>query len=297
MVFPSGLFRVDVLPDFLIIGAQKAGTTSLASYLAAHPKVVPPKRKEVHFFDLNYGRGLKWYRSHFSIAVGKKLWSCMRSRPLLTGEATPYYIFHPLAASRAFDLLPAARIIVLLRDPVDRAYSHYHHEVRLGAESLSFEDAIEAEDRRIAEEGQRLALDSSYASFNYLHFAYLKRGIYADQINRWLEFYRPEQFLILSSEAFFKNPALEYQKVLQFLGLPPWNLPAYPAELVGTYRPLSTATRDHLQQYFAPHNSRLRRQLNSIWPGTGDEVLDGFTRSAGTKRLLAETGEDKISTR
>lgn len=232
-------------------------------------------------FDLNYEKGVDWYRSHFPIAVGQELRDRVRGRRMLTGEASPYYIFHPLAASRAFDLLPAARVIVLLRDPVDRAYSHYHHEVRLGAESLSFEDAIEAEDDRIAEEGQRLALDSSYRSFNYLHFTYLKRGIYADQITRWLRHYRPEQFLILSSEQFFTNPALEYQRVLQFLGLPPWDLPAYPAERVGTYRPLPTATRGYLREYFAPHNSTLRRLLNSVWPGTGDVVLDGFSRSAG----------------
>jgi hypothetical protein len=285
MIFPRILFRRDALPDFLIIGAQKAGTTSLASYLAAHPGVVPSKCKEVHFFDLNYEKGVDWYRSHFSI-VGQGMRSRIRGRRMQTGEASPYYIFHPLAAWRAFDLLPAARVIVLLRDPVDRAYSHYHHEIRLGAESLSFEDAIEAEDHRIAQEGQRLTLDSSYISFNYQHFTYLKRGIYADQIKRWLRYYRPEQVLILSSEQFFKDPASEYQRVLQFLGLPPWDLPAYPAELVGTYPPLSTATRRYLREYFAPHNSALRRFLNSVWPGTGDVVLDGFSRSVRGNRTF-----------
>ena len=124
MIFPRILFRRDALPHFLIIGAQKAGTTSLASYLAAHPGVVPSKRKEVHFFDLNYEKGVDWYRSHFPIARGQGLRRRMRGRRMLTGEASPYYIFHPLAASRAFDLLPAARVIVLLRNPVDRAYSH-----------------------------------------------------------------------------------------------------------------------------------------------------------------------------
>jgi hypothetical protein len=297
MIFSRRLFRRDALPDFLIIGAQKAGTTSLASYLAAHPGVVPSKCKEVHFFDLNYERGVDWYRSHFPVALGQVLRSRMRGRRIQMGEASPYYIFHPLAASRAFNLLPAARVIVLLRDPVDRAYSHYHHEIRLGAESMAFEDAIEAEDHRIAEEGQRLALDSSYVSFNYQHFAYLKRGIYADQIRRWLRYYRPEQFLILSSERFFKNPASEYQRVLQFLGLPPWDLPAYPAELVGTYRPLATATRRYLGEYFAQHNAALRRLLNSAWPGTGDEVVDGFSRSPGEPQFLAEAGEDKVSAR
>jgi hypothetical protein len=277
MIFPRIPFRRHALPDFLIIGAQKGGTTSLASYLGAHPNVIPSKRKEVHFFDLNYEKGVDWYRSHFSIGAGKGL----LSRRMQTGEASPYYIFHPLVASRAFDLLPGARIIILLRDPVDRAYSHYHHEIRLGAESLSFEDAIEAENHRIGEEGQRLALDSSYVSFNYQHFTYLKRGIYTDQIRCWLRYYRPEQLLILSSEQFFKNPASEYQRVLQFLGLPSWDLQAYSAELVGSYQPMPPTTRRHLREYFAPHNSALRLLLNSVWPGRGDVVLEGFSRSAG----------------
>src|SRR5271167_4574735 len=114
MIFPRILFRRDALPDFLIIGAQKAGTTSMASYLAAHPRVAPSKCKEVHFFDLNYEKGVDWYRSHFPIGVGEGLLGRLRGRQMQTGEASPYYIFHPRAASRAFDLLPAARVIVLL---------------------------------------------------------------------------------------------------------------------------------------------------------------------------------------
>ena len=155
---------------------------------------------------------------------------------------------------------------------------------------MSFEDAIEAEDHRIANEEQRLALDSSYISFNYLHFTYRKRGIYADQIRRWLRYYRPEQLLIVSSEQFFKDPALEYQRVLQFLGLPPWDLPAYPAELVGTYRPMPAATHKYLREYFAPHNSALRRLLNSVWPGIGDAVVDGFSGLERQERSLSNAG-------
>jgi Sulfotransferase domain len=276
MFFRRTPFRRNTLPDFLIIGAQKAGTTSLASYLAAHPNVAPAKCKEVHFFDLNYQKGIHWYRSHFSVAIGEDWRRRIRGRRVQTGEASPYYIFHPLAAARACDLLPKVRIIVLLRDPVDRAYSHYHHEMRLGAESMPFDEATDAENSRIAEEEQRLALDPSYLSFNYQHFSYLKRGIYVDQIKRWLRYYRPEQFLILSSERFFKGPAAEYQRVLRFLGLPPWDLHAYPAELAGTYEPLSTGIRDRLRKYYAQHNSELRQLLDSVWPGTGTEVVDGF---------------------
>jgi hypothetical protein len=277
IAYPSGLFRRSILPDFLIIGAQKAGTTSLASYLAAHPCVVAPKWKEVHFFDLNYANGVDWYRSHFPIATARLLKSRFHGQPLRAGDATPYYLLHPQAPSRAADLIPTARIIILLRDPVDRAYSHYHHEVRLGKETLSFDKAIEAERSRIDGEHERLENEPSYQSVSYQHFTYLARGLYADQIARWLNYYCPAQFLVLSSEQFFESPARAYENVLKFLGLPSWQLPAYPAEHVGRYVPMSAATRGWLRQFYAPHNQILRRQLNSKWPGSGDAIVGRFS--------------------
>ncbi len=273
----AGWFRSDTLPDFLIIGAQKAGTTSLASYLAAHPSVVSPRYKEVHFFDLNYGNGIEWYRSHFPLGRRRRLKSLLRGRRLRAGDATPYYLLHPRAAHRASVLMPRARIIVLLRDPVNRAYSHYHHECLLKTESLSFEEAIDAEPARIAGEVDRLEADESYESFNYQHFTYLARGIYSEQISRWLQYYRPVQLLVLSSEQFFAAPAQEYQKVLKFLGLPHWELPSYRAELAGSYPPMQEATRKRLREYYASHNRNLRQYLNSNWPGMGDVIVDRFS--------------------
>ena len=275
--FFASLLRAYNLPAFLIIGAQKAGTTSLASYLAAHPSVVSPSFKEVHFFDLNYPRGAKWYRSHFPVGARRRLRSLLRGRHLHATDATPYYMLHPRAAFRASHLIPRARIIVLLRDPVDRAYSHYHHEVRLGKESLTFEDALAAEPSRIAGEVRRLEAEPLYEGFNYQHFTYLERGIYSDQIRRWLNYFRPDQFLVLSSEQFFEDPAGEYRKVLKFLSLPSWDLPAYPAEHVGTYPPMPAAIRDRLVMYYTPHNHALRQYLNSHWPSSGDAIVDRFS--------------------
>jgi hypothetical protein len=275
--FRPNILTPGALPDFLIIGAQKAGTTSLASYLAAHPCVVAPRWKEAHFFDLNYEKGIDWYRSIFPVGVRARVGSRFRGRRLQTGDSTPYYILHPWAAARARDLLPKAKIVILLRDPVDRAHSHYHHEVRLGKETLTFEEAIDAEDSRIAGEARRLAVDPYYTSFNYQHFSYLERGIYSHQMMRWLKFYPPSQILVLSSELFFASPDVEYRRVLKFLGLPEWKLPAYPAEHVGTYAPMSKATRKRLREFYAPHNQTLRQQLNSDWPGTGDAIVDRFS--------------------
>jgi hypothetical protein len=283
--FLSRQLRAHPLPAFLIIGAQKAGTTSLASYLAAHPNVVSPLWKEVHFFDLHYKEGAQWYRAHFPVGGRRWIRNRLLGRHLLAVDATPYYLMHPQVASRVSRLIPAAKIIILLRDPADRAYSHYHHEIRLGKENLSFDEAIAAEPSRIAGEVQRLQAEPFYEGFNYQHFTYLERGLYANQIGTWLRYFRPDQILVLSSEQFFQNPAIEYRKVLKFLGLPAWELPAYPPEHVGSYPPMPEAIRDRLLQYYVPHNRTLRRYLNSNWPGTGDEVVDRFSSSTSQTRI------------
>jgi|SRR5271169_364230 len=262
------------LPDFLIIGAQKAGTTSLADHLNAHPNVAPATCKEVHFFDLHYAEGVNWYRSHFPVGRRRRLRSLLLREPLLVGDASPYYLFHPIAASRCFKLLPGARIIILLRDPVARAHSHYHHEVRGAWEPLSFEQAIEAESSRLANEPERLEADPLYRTFAHQHFSYLARGVYLHQINAWLRCYSSEQVLVLSSESFFEDPSAAYRRVLTFLGLPQWEPDKYRPQHVGKYNPIAPGTHESLIRYYAPYNQTLRHYLNSIWPGVGSAVVD-----------------------
>ncbi|HUA13971.1 MAG TPA: sulfotransferase domain-containing protein [Verrucomicrobiae bacterium] len=271
------LLRTHTLPACLIIGAQKAGTTSLASYLFAHPSVVSPSFKEVHFFDLNYAKGPEWYGSQFPIGGRRRVANQLQGRTGFALDATPYYLLHPLAAERARKLVPAAKIIILLRDPVDRAYSHYHHERRLGHEHLPFEEALACESSRTADEAERLQREPSYESFNYQHFTYLERGIYANQIRRWRKFFPSEQLLILSSEELFEDGARVYRRVLGFLGLPALDLAAYPAEHVGKYRPMAARMRDRLDEFYAPHNRVLREELNAEWPGVGDTIVDRFS--------------------
>ncbi|HYF40703.1 MAG TPA: sulfotransferase domain-containing protein, partial [Gemmatimonadales bacterium] len=146
------------LPSVLLIGAQKAGTTSLFNYMAEHPAVLPPSNKEIHYFDLNPTRGLTWYRSHFPYNHQLRDGS-------VTVDASPYYLAHPGVPQRAAQLLPGARLLVLLRNPVDRAYSHYQHEVRGGREPLSFEEAIAREPERLEGEEERLRADPAYYSY------------------------------------------------------------------------------------------------------------------------------------
>ncbi|UCC30568.1 MAG: sulfotransferase domain-containing protein, partial [Phycisphaerales bacterium] len=225
---------IRMLPDFLIIGTQKGGTTSLYRYLTGHPRILSAVVKEVRFFNRDYHKGPLWYRAHFPTYIRKWAAGKLGAGHTLTGEATPY-LFHPHAPKRVHSLVPDARLIVLLRNPVDRAYSHYQHHVTRGRESLSFEEAIDAEPSRIEGELEKMMQDERYRSLNYVGYAYLTRGIYVDHLRRWREHFDAHQFLVLESERFFSDTASVYKQVLRFLQLPETSLPQFTKLNIGRY--------------------------------------------------------------
>lgn len=239
------------LPSFLVIGAQRSGTTTLWSYLLATGRVRQPERKGVQYFTLHADRGPRWYRGNFPLARPGRDW--------ITGEGSPYYIFHPRAPELAAEVVPAAHLVALLRNPIDRAHSHYHHEVRMGAEPLpSFEEALDAEEERTAGETERLLADPGYHSPAHRHFTYLARGRYAEQLERWLRHFPAEQLLVLSSEELFRDPGAVLARLHAFLGLPaPDGAPRLPHEHRASYPALRPETRERLRAYFRPHNERL----------------------------------------
>jgi hypothetical protein len=251
-----------LLPDFIVIGAQRAGTTSFFNYLCQHPEVHPSFPKEVHYFSNNFHKGLSWYRSHFPLTSEKKKVEQDGRYKFITGEATPYYLSHPLAAKRASQVVPDAFLIVLLRDPVERAYSHYHHEVRMGAESLSFEEAIDKEEQRLQGEVNKLVENERYRSFNHQHFSYLARGIYLDQIQMWREYFKPESMLILSSEKFYADPAKVIQQVTDLLGLSGWSLSDSKKYNSSPYPDMDARTRQRLVEFYRTYNKKLFEYLN-----------------------------------
>lgn len=261
-----------LLPDFLIIGVQKGGTTSLYRYLEQHPCVAPAFAKEVHFFDnhtrdCKYSKGMRWYRSNFVYQTNRTLHQIRHKQNLLTGEGSPDYIFDPLAPKRIAQTLPHIKIIILLRNPVDRAYSHYLHNIRAAwdphREPLSFEEAIEAEAERIQGEREKLLAQENYFSYNYMHYSYLARGLYIEQLKTWFSLFPPEQFLILNSEDFFHDPDVVYQQVLKFLGLAPFQLPAYQSfnARAKNNSGMSAALREKLALYYAASNQQLYQFL------------------------------------
>ncbi|HET9693501.1 MAG TPA: sulfotransferase [Steroidobacteraceae bacterium] len=239
------------LPDAMIIGAMKAGTSSLHNYLTQHPGVIAPLRKEVHYFDLQYGNGERWYRANFG-PLG---------RPGLNLDSSPYYLFHPLAAQRAHALVPQAKLVVLLRDPIRRAYSHYWHERDKRRERLSFEDAIAAEPERVGDDEQRLARGEIQQSRAHQHCTYLARGRYAEQLERWLRFYPREQLLVLQFEDLGRAPMVTLNRTLEYLALPPMARVRLDPRNARKYPPINPATAERLREYFAPHDAALAALL------------------------------------
>jgi hypothetical protein len=221
-------------PDFLILGCQKGGTTTLHDLLTRHSRVLPAAVKEVQFFSLHYQHGWDWYAQQFSEA------------PLgLTGEATPYYLFHPLAAERIAHHCPKARLIVLLRDPVQRSLSQVFHAKRLGFEPMDLEQALAAEPARLA--GAEACLARGERHLSHQEHSYLSRSRYGPQLERYARLFPAEQLLVLRSEAFFADPADTTALVWRFLGLEP--------EPLG---PVQAANSGHGEAAAVPANVRAR---------------------------------------
>ena len=239
------------LPDFLVIGAQKAGTTALYAYLRWHPAITGPSWKEVSFFDRHWWRGELWYRGQFPLRAGSRL----------VGEASPSYLFHPLAPERVRSLVPEVRLVALLRNPADRAYSHYQHEVALGREPLSFEDALAAEEKRTHGEVKRLVADPRAFSHPWWDHTYVARGRYAEQLERWLGVFDREQLLVVRTEDLGERPAETYAAILGFLGAPEHTLQEYPRVFEREYAPMRPETRSALAETFAAPNRRLEELL------------------------------------
>jgi hypothetical protein len=220
------------LPDFLVIGTKRGGTTSFYFDLIDHQSVVrlfpmpvpilkSDATKGVHFFDSNHQRGERWYRSYMPTSMSRALTSRRYGTPAVAGEASPYYLFHPDAARRAHSLVPDARLIVLLRDPAQRAYSHWKERRRSGAEELDFIDALDAEPARLAGERERLLADPDYYSYAWEQQSYLEQSRYARSLQPWIDRFGREQLLVLASEDYYGDPLSVLQEVDSFLDLPP----------------------------------------------------------------------------
>ncbi|MFG1703841.1 sulfotransferase [Nonomuraea sp. M3C6] len=259
--------RARMLPSFLIAGAQRCGTTSLYRALAQHPLLLKPVlHKGVHYFDVGYSRGSSWYQGHFPLRLSAALLGHRYGTRALAFESSPYYLFHPLAGERIAADLPGVRLIVLVRDPVERACSAHAHELARGFETESlFEYAVELESQRLAG-AEELLRDSPFARHHsHRHHAYLARGRYAEQLDRLEPLIGRERILVLDSHRFFTEPEAVYDRVLEFLGVPQLGYPVFErynrrALPRRVPRVLGDALRDHFEAY----DARLVRWLGEV---------------------------------
>lgn len=273
------------LPDFIIIGARRCGTTSLYHYLTQHPQVIPALTKEVHYFTANYDKGLDWYRSYFPMLLHKQLCQLMRGDVVITGEATPSYIYDPLIAQRIFQVKPDVKLIALLRNPVDAVYSAYHFGLKVGtytAESMPFAETISNELEQLkTHDGEAASLTNGQAQAR--RRGWLWHGLYVEHLKPWLAQFPREQLLIIISEAFFSDPHKTFQEVLEFLSLRPYRLKSYDKLNANVYAQMDAGLREQLTEYYAPYNRQLSQLLgiDVNWNETSSVCLQAESSGSG----------------
>lgn len=237
-------------PNFLIIGTMKSGTTSLYQYLTQHPQILPAIKKEINFFDYNFSRGIDWYLAHFPIIA--------KSQPALTGEASPVYFIASKAIERVASYLPDVKLIVILRDPVERTISHYYHRAKwVFQEKRSLEESIQTEIELLS----NLADISMAFEIYPQQQGYVFISLYVYFLAKWMAVFPKEQLLVLRGEDLFEKPVETMQQVFNFLGVPDHQLPHYQNYFPGVHRSVNPEIRQMLSEYFQPHNRRLEEYL------------------------------------
>jgi len=263
-----------ILPHFIIFGVARGGTTSLYNYLTAHSHIASATTKEIMFFDHRFHLGLNWYKAHFPTFIYPWV-----KKPFVTGEASPSYLYHPMVPARIKEILPAIKLIILLRNPVDRAYSHYAMKLRQGQETLPFEIAVKHQlrERKLFEQESILGNDNYFQRI-YHPQAYLSKSIYFVHLRRWFSLFNKDQILVLQSEDFYTDPETILQKTLEFLELPKSTLKKYEQynadgqhfalasskdKLKGKkHEQMDLSLQKQLIDYFKPHNQRLYELLD-----------------------------------
>lgn len=251
-------FRAErhVLPDFLIIGVQKAGTTSLFAYLAQHPQIVSPVLKEPGYFSRNHRRGPRWYRANFPTRTEMDATAARIGRPCLTFDASPETIYTPGAPDRVAAILGARKMIALVRDPVLRVQSAFAHNQRYGIERRSLLEAIDADLDYLARiGGYSLALRDHGVKPPFP--SYLSRGLYADLLQAWIERFGRHQFLILQAETMFADPRRVFDESCAFLGLDRFDRIDFQPANVGGRQQLDTVARARLDAFYEAPNAAL----------------------------------------
>ncbi|MEW6128443.1 MAG: sulfotransferase domain-containing protein [Acidobacteriota bacterium] len=271
------------LPDYIIIGAQRSGSTSLYNYLTWHPDVDSAITKEIHFFNFLYDKGIDWYKSHFAKT------EYLRKNGLITGEASPYYIYSQAAPRRIREHIPEVKLIALLRNPINRALSNFNmHE----PETRSFERAV-LDEMRLITSNHHVDFHTMMESFEK-GMSYLLRGIYIEQLQPWFEIFPKEQILALKSEDLYGDTRRVYERVTGFLGLRDWQPKRFEPFEQRRYSRMEPELRERLAKFFAPYNERLYEFLGSDF-GWEKESLQAEGQEAAEQSAKVESPNDSLS--
>jgi len=241
-----------VLPDFLVIGAKRCGTTSLYEYLGQHPCIKKSSHDHIGFFDDNFHLGIGFYKSFFPTIFEKKFFE-FKNGKLLTNDVTSSYIQNSQTATKIFQTLPDKKIIVILRNPIDRAYSEYNLDLRANPDIQSFETIIQNEIDNMEDKNDGEVIQNKH---------YLKRGIYFDQLKPWFELFPKKNILILSTEKFGEDANNIFNIIFKFLNLENYNIKNSKRMQKGTYTKLNSKTREKLLKFYKLKNNQLYDLIN-----------------------------------
>ena len=261
-VFRSITSPTRMLPDFIITGYHKCGTSSLYHYITQHPNIGRTLVKEVHYFDLSYWRGNGWYKSHFPTKLYKNYFEKKYGSLFITGECSPLYSFHPTVPERIKKLVPNVKLIVILRNPVDRCYSLYHQYVRLGYDMGSFEEIIKKDKERLDFTMEKFQKDEA-RSYNVRQdlFPLVSMGVYEGHLKNWLNIFSKEQFLFLKTEDLETDTQKTIDNIFEFLKVPEFKFESFEKQNVGEYEHMNQKTRESLEEFYKPHNKKLEELL------------------------------------
>ncbi|MDB3956840.1 sulfotransferase domain-containing protein [Candidatus Nitrosopelagicus sp.] len=242
-----------VLPDFIIIGTVRSGSTSLYYNICEHPSVLEAAYDEIGYFDSNYHLGENWYRSMFPT---QKMMNKIREDTgySITGEDTPFYFWKKEVAERILSDMPETKLIVILRNPVDRAYSNYNLAVRENNEKLTFEEAIGEEIEFLSKNSFRETVDRFRS--------YLTKGMYVNQIKPWLDIFSREQLHFLSTEQMKNEPCETLDLVFKFLSIPSYDIKNLQERKLANYKQMNENTREQLIKYYKSYNEEFFKIIN-----------------------------------
>ena len=250
-----------VLPDFIIIGAGRAGTTALYTYLIQHPSIITASTDndepvaDLHFFEYMISDKISWYKSHFPRKS---------KNSFITGEFTSTYMYHKKVPERIFNLIPKIKLIVILRNPVDKAYSTYNQQSHFNEVTSSFEETIKAEFARIDLNKNHIEYTNNNPNFdNYVEYNIIRHGIYFNYLEKWFKIFPKKQIFVVDSNELENFPQQTLNKVFEFLNLSPREIPNLAKVNVGKYSPMTESTRESLIEFYKPHNAKLNDLLGT----------------------------------